>query len=45
VLFPSLADSLGTFPLPDFLGLQLQLVEIGKSGEFMSLFVDLVPVP
>jgi hypothetical protein len=44
-LFPSLADSLGTFPLPDFLGLQLSLVEIGKLGEYMSLFVNLTPVP
>jgi hypothetical protein len=45
ILFPSLADSLGTFPLPDFLGLQLSLVEIGKLGEYMSLFVNLTPVP
>jgi hypothetical protein len=44
-LFPSLADSLGTFPLPDFLGLQLSLVEIGKLGEYMSLFVNLTPAP
>jgi hypothetical protein len=44
-LFPSLADSLGTFPLPDFLGLQLDLVEVGKSGEYLSLFVNLNPVP
>jgi len=45
LLFPSLADSLGTFPLPDFLGLQLSLVEIGKLGEYMSLFVNLTPAP
>jgi hypothetical protein len=45
MLFPSLADSLGTFPLPDFLGLQLSLVEIGKLGEYMSLFVNLTPAP
>jgi len=45
LLFPSLADSLGTFPLPDFLGLQLPLVEIGKLGEYMSLFVNLTPAP
>ena len=35
----------GTFPLPDFLGLQLALVEIGKLGEYMSLFVNLTPAP
>jgi hypothetical protein len=45
LLFPSLADSLGTFPLPGFLGLQLSLVEIGKLGEYMSLFVNLTPAP
>jgi hypothetical protein len=45
MLFPSLADSLGTFPLPDFLGLQLSLVELGKLGEYMSLFVNLTPAP
>jgi hypothetical protein len=45
LLFPSLSDSLGTFPLPDFLGLQLSLVEIGKLGEYMSLFVNLTPAP
>jgi hypothetical protein len=44
-LFPSLADSLGTFPLPDFLGLQLGLVDIAKVGGHLSLFVNLTPVP
>ncbi|MEN8180926.1 MAG: hypothetical protein ABFS46_00165 [Myxococcota bacterium] len=44
-LFPTLADSLGSFPLPDFLGLQLDAVEVGKNGEFMSLFVDLSAGP
>jgi hypothetical protein len=45
LLLPSLADSLGTFPLPDFLGLQLDLVEVSRNGEFMSLFVDLNTAP
>ena len=45
LLLPDLADSLGSFPLPAFLGLQLQGVETGKNGEFLSLFVDLVPAP
>jgi len=44
-VLPQLADSLGTFPLPDFLGLQLDLVEISKNGEYMSLFVNLSPGP
>ncbi len=42
---PDLASSLGTFPLPDFLGLSLDLVEIAKSGEYMSLFLNLTPAP
>jgi hypothetical protein len=44
-LFPSLADSLGTFPLPDFLGLQLSHVEIAKLSQYLSLFVNLTPAP
>jgi hypothetical protein len=43
--FPSIADSLGTFPLPSFLGFQLQLVDVDRNGEFMSLFLDLAPAP
>jgi hypothetical protein len=44
-VLPSLASNLGEFPLPEFLGLELQGVEVSRSGEFMSLFADLVPVP
>jgi Glucodextranase, domain B len=42
---PSLADALGAFPLPDFLGLQLSEVEVGRAGEFLSLYLDLQPAP
>jgi hypothetical protein len=42
---PVLADSLGSFPLPDFLGLELTLVEVDRNGEFTSLFFDLSPAP
>lgn len=42
---PVLADSLGSFPLPDFLGLQLSLVEADRSGEYTSLFFDMAPTP
>jgi hypothetical protein len=42
---PAIGDSLGTFPLPDFLGLQLSLVDIDRNGEFISLFLDLSPAP
>ncbi len=40
VIFPSLADSLGSFPIPDLLGLQLEFVELTRNGQFMSLFVN-----
>ncbi len=45
ILFPSLANSLGSFPLPQFLGLQPTLVEADRAGQFLSLFLDLQPVP
>ena len=41
VAIPALGDSLGSFPLPDFVGLQLGLVDVDRNGEFMSLFLDL----
>lgn len=42
-VLPSIGDTLGSFPLPDFLGLQLQSVAVEQNGEFVSLFADLVP--
>jgi hypothetical protein len=42
---PALAGALGGFPLPEFLGLNLDLVEIDRAGEFMSLYLNLTPVP
>ena len=42
---PVLADSLGTFPLPAFLGLDLSLVDVDRNGEYTSLFFDLSPAP
>jgi hypothetical protein len=42
---PAIADSLATFPLPAFAGLQLQLVDVDRDGELMSLFLDLAPAP
>jgi hypothetical protein len=44
-VFPDLAGSLGTFPLPTFLGLEPSLVEVGRSGEFMTLYLNLLPAP
>ncbi len=43
VLLPDLASSLASFPLPEFLGLELSGVEVSKNGEFLSLFADLSP--
>ncbi len=40
-LVPTLASALGSFPLPDFLGLQLDLVDLTRNGEYMSLFFNL----
>jgi hypothetical protein len=44
-VLPTLGDSLGSFPLPQFLGLDLQSVAVEQNGEFISLFADLVQSP
>ncbi len=44
-ILPTLGDSLGSFPLPAFLGLNLQAVSVEQNGEFLSIFADLVPAP
>jgi hypothetical protein len=44
-LLPEVAGSLGAFPLPTFLGLDLQAVSVEASGEFISVFADLVSSP
>ena len=45
VFLPDVGDALGAFPLPSFLGLDLQAVELGRNGEFISIFADLVSTP
>ena len=40
VALPQLAGSIGSFPLPTFLDLDLQLVDVDRSGDFLSLFLD-----
>jgi hypothetical protein len=42
---PLLGSGLGAFPLPGFLGLSLQGVEVSRQGAFYSLFANLVPTP
>ena len=44
-ILPSISDTLGAFPLPDFLGLSLQSVAVERNGDFISLFTDLVQSP
>lgn len=42
---PVLGDSLGTFPIPSFFGLDLTLVDVDRTGEFISVFLNLDPMP
>jgi len=42
---PELAGALEGFPLPAFLGLQLENVSVDRAGEFMTLYLDLAPAP
>ena len=42
-LFPLLAGSLGSFPIPAFFGMDLSPVEVGKAGDFLAIYADLVP--
>lgn len=39
--FPGLADALGGFPLPSFLGLELAPLEVSRAGEFMTIYANL----
>lgn len=40
VAMPQLAGSIGSFPLPAFLDLELQLVDAARNGDFLTLFLD-----
>ena len=42
-VFGSVQETLPSFPLPLFAGLDLSLVEIGRAGSGFVLFADLVP--
>ena len=52
-LFPSLfptfvgavGDSFAAFPLPSFLGLRLDVLEVARQGNHFVLYSDLTPVP
>ena len=45
LVLPDLGSSLGAFPIPSFFGLQLEGVEVSRSGQFYSLFTNLNPAP
>ncbi len=38
---PSLAGGLGSFPVPSFLGLELNVLEVARNGEMLTLYADL----
>ena len=44
-LLPELGSALGAIPLPYFLGVDLNVVEVTKNGQFMSVFFDLSVTP
>jgi len=38
---PSLASGLGSFPVPSFLGLELNVLEVDRNGEMLTLYATL----
>jgi hypothetical protein len=38
---PALAGGLGSFPLPSFLGLTLDVVEVGRNGQMLTIYANL----
>lgn len=44
-VLPTLGAGLGAFPLPAFLGLQLQSIEFSRTGQFLTLYANLAPAP
>lgn len=44
-VLPQLGEGLGAFPIPGFMGLSLQGVEVRRAGSFYSLLTKLAPAP
>ncbi len=44
-LLPFLGDTIEGLPLPEFLGLQLQGVDVARTGDHFTFFLDLAPAP
>ena len=42
---PALAGGLGSFPLPSFLGLNMDVVEVTRNGEMLTVYADLAAAP
>jgi hypothetical protein len=40
-VLPTLSDSIGSFPIPSFLGITLQGVEVSRNGQFISIYANL----
>lgn len=38
---PELAGGLGSFPLPSFLGVNLDVIEVARNGEMLTIYADL----
>jgi hypothetical protein len=43
LVLPDLGSSLGSFPIPSFLGLNLDLVQLTEVNEYLALYLNLVP--
>lgn len=43
LVLPDLGGALGTFPLPSFLGLNLSLVQLTETNDYLALYVNLTP--
>jgi hypothetical protein len=42
---PGLTQAFGSIALPTLLGAKLQGVEVSRAGSYLTIFLDLVPVP
>ncbi|MFT5040347.1 MAG: hypothetical protein ACI8TX_001312, partial [Hyphomicrobiaceae bacterium] len=42
---PSLSSLLGAIPLPTFLGLSPTPIEVSRAGDFLGVFLTVVPAP
>ncbi|MFP6663418.1 MAG: DUF4215 domain-containing protein [Deltaproteobacteria bacterium] len=43
LMLPELAGALGSFPLPEFLGVSLAPIEVSRQDDYLAIFADLAP--